>query len=220
MSVDWTTTDKTYPHGDDRRYVFNRCRCRPCTDAHATAARTRRRLIAYGRWRGYIPATGTIRRLRALTAAGWAATHIADHLDLDPSWIRALIRGDHPRVHADTADRFANLYQRLADVDGPSRLARRRAERAGWPGPWAWPDETLDDPAAEPVSGDGVDWVAVDRALSGHRVALTAEERHHAVHVGCRRGMTVQQVADALHMSWRKAKTLAYLPLPDEAVAA
>jgi hypothetical protein len=207
---------KVYPHGDNRRYVINRCRCDECGAAHNTAARDRRRAIVYGTHRGHVDATGTIRRLRALAAIGHSARQVAHELSVDPSWIRALYRGEHTHVHADTAERFSALYERLQGTPGPSQAARRMARRRGWSPPLAWDD--IDNPAAEPVVADDtpiVDWVAVELALKGSRVRLIPLERLHAVHAGHNRGMSYSTIADALHMSLSRTKELGGMPLPE-----
>lgn len=212
---------KVYPHGDNRRYTINRCRCGPCTTAHTDAARERRRAIVYGTHRGHIDATGTIRRLRALVAIGHSGNQIAEALNVDPSWIRALYRGDHPLVHEDTADLFAALYERLQGTPGPSDAARRMAVRRGWVPPLAWEDGAIDDPAASPVEASPtgetiVDWVVVERALKGNPATLTSLEKHHAVHAGRAKGMGFSAIADALRMSLSRAKELGAKPLPGD----
>lgn len=216
-------TTKVYPHGDNRRYTINRCRCDDCIAAHTKAARDRRRAIVYGTHRGHIDATGTIRRLRALVAIGHSGRQIAQALDVDPSWIRALYRSDHPVVHEDTAGLFAALYERLQGTAGPSEAARRMAVRRGWAPPLAWEDDTIDDPQASPVDAGclaadepDVDWVAVELALKGKPVTLSTLEKHHAVHMGRARGWGYTAIANALRMSVSRAKELGAKPLPED----
>jgi hypothetical protein len=66
---------------------------------------------------------------------------------------------------------------------------------------------------------EGVDWVAVRRALAGERIRLSGLERHHAIHNRGR--MTIQQAALLLRMSYSRARALAVTPLPaaDEVAA-
>lgn len=214
-------SEKVYSHGDNRRYTFNQCRCPECGEAHTRAARDRRRAIAYGTHRGYVDATGVIRRIRALVADGHSGRHIAQYLDVDPSWIRALYRGVHLRVHEDTRELFVELYRRHKDTSGPSDLARLMGERRGWAHPADWDGVDIDNPDALPnaaVVDDRtlVDWIAVERALGGDPVRLTRLERHYAVHAGHAKGMNFTTVARALRMSATRARELGNMPLPKD----
>lgn len=95
-----------------------------------------------------IDATGTIRRLQALVAAGYSQGDLFGRLGLDATNGSTLLR--QAAVTAETARRVENLYTTLQLVPGPSSRARARARRLGWPPPLAWDEETIDDPDATP----------------------------------------------------------------------
>jgi hypothetical protein len=109
----------------------------------------------------------------------------------------------------------AVLYEELADIPGPSLRARNIGIRNGWPPPGAWTD--IDNPDDEPYAegDDFVDAVRVDRALAGEPVPLTPLERHHAVHEGHARDLSMTAIAQRLGISHNRAKALAAEPLPD-----
>ncbi|WP_053706612.1 hypothetical protein [Streptomyces sp. WM6373] len=105
---------------------------------------------------GRVNATGTRRRLQALTAIGWPQVHIAPHIPCHPLYVWSLAQQDI--VLARTAHRVAAAYELLWNKD-PVRhgvpanrvsYVRRLAERNGWLPPAAWDDDLIDDPAAQP----------------------------------------------------------------------
>jgi hypothetical protein len=160
-----------HPHGDYLRYKYNRCRCAECRAANAAQQARRRRLEAYGRWIGAIPAIATQRRLQAAACNGWSALQIGREADRDPSWVRALMRGDNSRMFPDTEALFRALCERLVDEPGPSQRARRLAAERGWQPIEAWDETTIGDPGAEPYSWcrNDVDDVAIRLVLDGKR---------------------------------------------------
>jgi hypothetical protein len=162
-------TYRIYPHGDDRRYRLNRCRCTECRAAHTAEANRRRRAIAYGRWAGLIDATGTTRRVQALATAGWSFAEIAARRGIHRSCPRDIAYGVFKQIHATVARSYADLYDDLCNEDGPSTRIQLVARRNGWAGPEAWTDETIDDPHAQPlVADDRPDEEEVRRAVAGH----------------------------------------------------
>lgn len=218
-------TVKTYPHGGDRRYIWNRCRCDQCRAAHTAAAARRRRLIAYGQWGGYIDATGTVRRLRALSAIGWSVRHVAQRFeqrtDVDPSWLRSIARGNQGKVHADTARTIAAIYDDWCTQDGPSKHSRSWATKKGWHGPEAWDDGTIDDPSVEAARPEVVDEVAVHRALRGDRtVTLTPAERRATVALLVERGAGTRVLMNVLRCSATTARRLINQHVDDDGEAA
>jgi hypothetical protein len=108
--------------------------------------------------RVYVPAHGTVRRLRALVAAGWHATELARRLGVHASYLGHLLRGrGGPHVAWRTDAAVRALYGRLAGLrpeeNGvtPGRATRTRATAAaqGWPDPLWWEDfGDIDDPDA------------------------------------------------------------------------
>lgn len=204
------TTRTVHPHGDNRRYLYNRCRCDDCRTAHTEDMRRRRRAIAYGRWEGLVDATGTRRRLQALAAVGWSFTYIARRRSIDPSSIRAFVRCGQAKVQATTARAYAVLYDELCTSDGPAKQTCGWARKYGWHGPEAWTDETIDDPDAEPIT-QVVDEVAVARAIAGNEevvVALNRAERLEATRRLVRRGAEAGSISRQLRVSGKTAAKL------------
>jgi hypothetical protein len=102
-------------------------------------------------------ATGTRRRLQALSANGWAAALLAERLNRPASAIRRNRRS--PTVLVVNAREIRDLYEAMWDELPPmttsgqkSSVARvkQHAKRLGWAPPMAWDDETMDHPDAQP----------------------------------------------------------------------
>jgi hypothetical protein len=159
-----------------------------------------------------VDATGTVRRLQALVAAGWAVSLLAGHLGRRPASVRATMT--RARVTAATAAEVALLYARLEHAGPPettpadrSRAATARAQAAarGWaPPPW-W-DDIDSDPAPVQAADPGdarIDDVAVERAMVGEPVALNPDEQAEAVRRLTARGLSVRRIADRLCISER-----------------
>jgi hypothetical protein len=103
-----------------------------------------------------VGATGTRRRLQALTAAGWPLHHLAVRLGMtDPNYNTMLSR---PRVTAGTARAVRDLYDQLWRAHPrehgvgaqPFSRARNHAIAHRWAPVGAWDDDTIDDPQAYP----------------------------------------------------------------------
>lgn len=136
-----------------------------------------------------LDATGTTRRLRALVAMGWPQARLGAELGLTDTTMSALLAGRR-RVHATTAAAVRGVYDQLwrqePPPSGASTWARRRAAQRGWATPLAWDDDTIDDPAAQPITGPkfntGIDDAAVERRAAGdHSLALNNAERREVV---------------------------------------
>jgi len=139
-------------------------------------------------WR-MVDATGTVRRLQALCAAGYSSTDVAQLLDRRPITV-AHWRCSKPGslIRANTHALIARLYNELWDTAGPSPAAARYALKVADP-PYqpyeAWTDRTIDDPAATPFSDpeaiEFIDQVRLQEARDGRRPFLNlseAEQRH------------------------------------------
>lgn len=108
-----------------------------------------------------IDGTGTRRRLRALIAAGWTASHLADRLGIHRGQASRILLRDGQPVMARTARAVIALYDELWDADPYAvgvpawacHRAGRLAAQRGWPPPAAWDDDSIDDPAAQPDPG-------------------------------------------------------------------
>lgn len=105
-----------------------------------------------------VDATGTRRRLQALSAVGWSGAKLAAYLDVHPTGVTRIFTAE--RVLARRARSVADVYDLLWDQAPPEELqqdkaaatrARREAAANGWPPPMAWDDDTIDDPTAEPT---------------------------------------------------------------------
>jgi hypothetical protein len=107
-------------------------------------------------------ATGTRRRLRALTAVGHPAVSLACRLDVPSRVVWDIVRGRAasvtPAMHAAVRD----LYDQIWDLRPPERTradrraaaaARTRAARHGWPAPMGLDDDRIDDPSYDPRTG-------------------------------------------------------------------
>lgn len=111
--------------------------------------------------RAYIPARGTIRRLRALVAGGWYFAELARRLGKDREGLKQIIaRGEDGLVAQFVAEQVTALYRQLhtqtPEDHGVSgyyvERARTIAREQGWPPPAYWDDEDFDNPDFDPAS--------------------------------------------------------------------
>lgn len=145
-----------------------------------------------------VPATGSVRRLRALATLGWGAKAIAAHSDASEETIDAVRRG-MATVHARTHQRIADTYRRLITMSPPASNQRERAAatytrrwaaRKGWVGPMAWDD--IDNDAAP------VDVEAYKPASRPQQALELAELGLEDVQIATRLGVTTYTVRDYL----------------------
>ena len=136
------------------------CRCATCRRANRTWQRNRTRMIAYGRWDGWLDATGTQRRVQALMRNGWSMALLSARLGCTRQVLRMKLGRE--RVTAATARAIRGLYDELWDQCPPERtkaekraatMARRHARERGWPPPLGWDDPAIDNPDAQPADG-------------------------------------------------------------------
>lgn len=122
-------------------------------------------------------------------------------------------------VRADTARAVAAVYDELHRTQPPRRTAhertvadraRRHPLQAGWLPPVAWEDldSDPDEPDVAPDHGEGLDEIAVERAMSGQLVPLTGDERREAVARLTRRGLSARRIAELLHTTSRTVTRL------------
>lgn len=97
-----------------------------------------------------VPAVGTQRRLRALTAIGYTNVFIAGRLGMNETNVSRIHR--HDRVCAWLAARADELFRELQLIPGPSVRARNTARKNGWPPPLAWDEDQIDNPDATPAT--------------------------------------------------------------------
>lgn len=151
------------------------------------------------------PAALTIQRVRQLRALGYPITALMVETGLSEPEIKRLSHGKWDRVQLQTFHAVEHAHRRLRDLPGPSARSRLWAQKHGWT-----PPDLL--PAPEPLDEQGVDDVAVDRAVAGERVPLTRAETAAAWAVLEARGMTPNKIAERLHTTektvqrWRSGK--------------
>lgn len=97
-----------------------------------------------------VAGVGTVRRLRALVAAGHPAPVLAGHLTLDLAVVETILEGRIKEVPAGVARAAADLFSRLQMVVGACEDAKRAAAARRWAPPLAWDEERLDEPDAGP----------------------------------------------------------------------
>jgi hypothetical protein len=100
-----------------------------------------------------VPSIGTVRRLRALVAAGHPATAIAHCLELPLDVVDHLLGGAAATVTAGVARAAAALFGGLQMTPGASEQARRIGKSRGWAPPLAWDEDLLDETTARPDFG-------------------------------------------------------------------
>lgn len=112
-----------------------------------------------------VDATGTHRRIRALTALGHSQAGLSVQAGYSADFLHYLLTcGTVTAAHASTVE---GLYDEYHATDGEHRNSRAYAAWRAWPPPDAWDDLTIDDPAAHPYTGrrrrsrDDVDRVRV-----------------------------------------------------------
>lgn len=101
---------------------------------------------------GHVPALASMRRCRALYAAGHApATIAAAHPNLQLRSVEYIVHGARRLVSVANHTGIAEAYKRLATVPGTSDRVRARAAIEGWAGPDYWDDDDFDNPHFEPA---------------------------------------------------------------------
>lgn len=152
--------------------------------------------------------------IAAHVAVGWPQSRLAERLGWTPPNFSSLIRAERAQVEQRTAAAVAKLYDQLWQVspEGPSAArARRHAARRGWPGPLAWDDETIDDPAAAPDRGPSrapmgeIDPAAVEALVAGRLTAADVRpaERYAAILQLSREGRSAADIAAWIGASQR-----------------
>ena len=143
-------------HGTNRGYLAG-CGEACCKAAHAAYRRDlrSRQYLAGGPLT--VDATGTQRRIQALTALGWPGYWIDDEIGRVRTYTTNIL-AQRAHVLASTADLIADVYDRLSMTLPPTDTlaqrqvvsrARNLARRKGWPPPLAWDD--IDDPTEHPT---------------------------------------------------------------------
>lgn len=98
----------------------------------------------------YLPvdATGTIRRLRALSVLGHQLQNIAAAAGHQAGALSKVLNGHSEHVRGTTANDIARVYEAWQHTPGRDKRTRLRAQREGWHGPLDWDD--IDNPDEQP----------------------------------------------------------------------
>ncbi len=112
-------------HGTLGRYVSDRCRCRPCRDAHTAYHRDRTTQLAHGSWQKYADAEPVRQHLRQLMSAGLWQTTIAARSGVGLATIARLLRTKgHPSESAPARRQLCSQSQRAPQPPGqPARCS-------------------------------------------------------------------------------------------------
>jgi hypothetical protein len=112
---------------------------------------------------GYVDGTGTRRRIQALSALGWPLRRMAEHLDINPTYVGELLRRTDRPVFGFTADKVARAYDALKNQNPARhgiepRVVKRirgiaKAKRWAPPSYWDQHADAIDDPYFESMYG-------------------------------------------------------------------
>jgi len=163
-----------HEHGTPKAYTSGRCRCTPCRQAHAKAARDVRRQQAYGRYtKQKRPAQQALNHINNLRATGITLKQIHTNTGIAMITLGEITLGKRPNIQAHTEQRILNYTptpeqaspHAITNTPGTARrlqalqyngwnqhpapgkgsnLARTIARRNGWLPPLCWDD--IDDP--------------------------------------------------------------------------
>lgn len=95
-----------------------------------------------------VDATGTVRRLQALARIGYTQNYIGERLCVTQKFVSDLLH--RQRVSGKNAAAIAALFTELETTPGPSELCAFYAARKGWAPAFAWDEDTIDNPSAQP----------------------------------------------------------------------
>ncbi|MGW9447083.1 hypothetical protein [Bacillus mobilis] len=104
---------------------------------------------------GFVPAAGTVRRLRALAVEGHGLIPVSAASGVSQTALGNLRAGDRRWAQVQVADAVASVYGPLLEqrpVSPRAHVVRRDALAAGWDPPGAWSRFTIDDPGANPMT--------------------------------------------------------------------
>lgn len=104
---------------------------------------------------------GFKRRYQALGWMGWDSESLAREMGSTSKNIRRTAYGQRS-FSVEYGERFREVYDRLSNTPGPSKMARRLALSKNWPPPISWDDDTID---TAPDLKAGI--VRTDRRLRG-----------------------------------------------------
>lgn len=106
---------------------------------------------------GHVNATGTARRLQALSAIGWDSAEVARRLHVRPERVQEMRSMASPTLYVATAQRVEQVYDQLSMTPNTGWRAHRSrtiAAQRGWMPPLAWDEgrgtNGIDNPKAKP----------------------------------------------------------------------
>lgn len=157
-----------------------------------------------------LPSRGSRRRIQALGAMGWSTTLLAREAGIPEHSLEAVL--STPLISVSKERAISGLFRKLWDQPAPEGTpdeqfhkicALSRAESEGWVTALAWDDiDQDDDPAPTPRHDAGlVDEVAIQLAITGQLVPLTARERDIAVRRLRDQDVTGEEIANRLKIS-------------------
>lgn len=215
-------------HGTQAGYRAHHRDGEAACDACKRGAAANQARYDLARLRGHaltVDSTGTRRRIQALHAIGWTWAALAPELGITRSGVGLLAGNRNPTSYASTAQRVAEVYERLcmvAPVGSGAKRARTNAARQGWLPPLAWDD--IDNPDEKPASvircdwhwtaKDDVDPVVVERLLLLIDTPSTTAEKHAAMRRWLAAGKSERALC-AAH-GWREGR---YAPKRQEDAA-
>lgn len=129
--------------------------CQPCRTARARAMRLyRKRRKLLGGQHLMTDATGTKRRIQALSALGWSTVVLGQRLGKLEVNIRELTNRTS-KVRLRTAREISELYDELSMTRPPLthgvKIVLAHARKNNYAPPLAWDDDMIDDPDAWPT---------------------------------------------------------------------
>lgn len=104
---------------------------------------------------GFVPADGTVRRLRALAVEGHGLIPVSAASGVSQTALGNLRSGSRRWAQVPVAEAVAGVYELLLErrpVSPRAHIVRRDAVAAGWDPPGAWSRFTIDDPGANPMT--------------------------------------------------------------------
>lgn len=126
----------------------------------------------------YVDPTGTVRRLRALVSIGYSGGDLSRMAGHNPQYFTAIIAGERTFVTAQVARKVDALFDRLQNTPGSNARARNAAAQKSWPPPFAWDEDTIDDPTAKPNYGKERRYDFLDRYRDiRHHAGITDRDR-------------------------------------------
>lgn len=154
-----------------------------------------------------VDATGSIRRVRALSAIGYPSRAQCAAMGVAEGNLSPLFAGTRTAVCAAKARRIELAYDQLSGTPGPSARTRRHAAAKGWAPPLAWDENTIDDPNAEPDVGEATratfvekyselrDLGYIDDSAIAQKLGMTDGALERQLHRVRRRARRSEQVA-------------------------